>query len=35
MERKDFYYRFYMSQFKGKGPARGKEDIDGSAFVGT
>ncbi len=35
MERKGFYYTLYMSQFKGKGPAGGDEELDAYGFVST
>ena len=32
---KGFYYKLYMSQFKGKGPAGESGDVDASGFVST
>ena len=35
MALKGFYYKLYMSQFKGKGPAGESGDVDASGFVST
>lgn len=35
MASKGFYYKLYMSQFKGKGPAGESGEVDASGFVST